>query len=111
MQVKTLISILAVSTALAFAGPASAQTMNGNAISADDLPKVQARCDELSTAATTSPAADQGADKTTTEAGQADATLNSAPQTNAADEATTSSVDLDTLTLEMCTEAGLSKAM
>lgn len=110
MQVKTLVSILAVSTALAFAGPASAQTMfNGAPLSDDDLPKVQARCDELANAATTESISEDGADQDdqSNDAGQADATIESAPQAN---EDATTAVDLDTVTLEMCNDAGLTTA-
>lgn len=112
MQVKTLISILAVGTALAFAGPASAQSMiNGTAISADDLPKVQARCDELANAADTeSLSEDTKENSTDTNAGAADATVETTPQANEAANAT-SAIDLDTLTLEACTDAGLTTAM
>ncbi len=69
MQVKTLVSIVALGTALAFAGPAAAQTIDGVAISANDLPKVQARCDELANASatqsvSTDPSTDGTADDT-----------------------------------------------
>lgn len=48
MQVKTIISAIAISFTMGVAGPVFAQTtINGTVISADDLPKVQARCDEI----------------------------------------------------------------
>jgi hypothetical protein len=113
MQVKILVSILAVGTALAFAGPVSAQPMiNGAAISAEDLPKVQARCDELANAGETESLVEdeENGGGEAGEAAEADATVESVPQTNQVDEATTSSIDLETVTLEACTEAGLTTA-
>lgn len=112
MQVKTLVSIVAVSAALAFSGPAWAQTMfNGAPLSADDEPKVQARCDELANAENTESLAEQtNADDDANDAGQAAAGAEAVPQANEAENAT-STIDLDTITLEMCTEAGLTGAM
>jgi len=113
MQVKTFASIIALGTALALAAPAAAQTQfNGTALSADDLPKVQARCDELANTASTESLAedneggDDDGDRTNDETDD-NSDAGGAPQANAAANAT-SAIDLDTVTLEMCTEAGLS---
>lgn len=107
MQVKTLFSVLAVATALSFAGPAFAETtINGAVVSADDLPKVQARCDEIANTATSSLSTDDTAMKS--DAAAADATTTDTPKVNEIDQAT-STIDLDTLTVETCTTAGLIK--
>ncbi|WP_375452819.1 hypothetical protein [uncultured Devosia sp.] len=113
MQVKTLVSIIALGTALAFAGPAAAQTIDGVTISADDLPKVQARCDELANAGATesltesSDDSDMGSEDSADTDDNADATITNPPQVNGTDESTVTSVDLNTLTIESCTTGGL----
>jgi len=104
MQVKTLVSILALSTAFAFAGPSFAQTMvNGVEVSADDLPKVQARCAEIMTSAESESLSQDNDSKETSEnAAAADATTSgTVPQVDAAAQAT-STFDLDTLNAELC---------
>lgn len=108
MQVKTLFSVLAVATAFSFAGPAFAQTtINGAVISESDLPKVQARCDELSgTADNSLTAKDPGSNNA--DAASADATTTDTPKVNEVDNAT-STIDLETLTLDACKTAGLIK--
>lgn len=107
MQVKTLFSVLAVATALSFAGPAFAETtLNGAVVSADDLPKVQARCNELAGTTDNSLTAKDPGDKS--DAASADATTTDTPKVNELDNAT-SKIDLDTLTVEACTTAGLIK--
>lgn len=110
MNLKTSLSAVALTAALALSGPAFAQTMiNGAAVSEADLPAVQQRCDELKTADDTASLADPKAgDETTENAG--DAATPDAPQPNEAANATTA-VDLDNLTLEACVEAGLVSAM
>jgi len=111
MQTKMLVSILGLSAALAFSGPAWAQVVfNGTALSDEDLPKVQARCDELANAASTESLSTEGSgdqSEDVNDAGQADATVNDAPQ---AIEDPTTAIDLDTVTLEACNEAGLTTA-
>lgn len=60
MQVKPMISALAISLAMIVTGPAFAQTViNGTTISAEDLPKVQARCAEITSPAGTPSVSDE----------------------------------------------------
>lgn len=114
MTIKSALSILALSTSLAFAGSAMAQTsINGVDVSDSDLPAVQERCDQLLVADTTeststatddaAEAENNGADDT---ASAADATIDDAPDVNEMANMT-SSVDLDTITLQACLDAGL----
>lgn len=107
MQVKTLFSVMAVATALSFAGPAFAETtINGAVVSSNDLPKVQARCNELAGTTDNSLTAKDPGPKS--DAAAADATTTDTPKVNEIDQAT-STIDLDTLTVEICTTAGLIK--
>ncbi|KKB80022.1 hypothetical protein VW35_06095 [Devosia soli] len=119
MTIKSALSVVALT--VAFTGAAFAQGMmiNGVAVSAEDQPAVQERCDQLSNAATTeslapttedgeasnTPGADTNSATSTT---AADATLDNAPTANATQNATTT-IDLDTITLEACTEGGFVK--
>ena len=117
MHVKSIVSALALSAALALSGPAFAQTMfNGVELSAEDLPAVTERCEQLVTAAGTAGTAETttedaaAADSTETTAATAEATTD-VPAVNEVEAATTASIDLDTITLEQCTEAKLGGAM
>jgi hypothetical protein len=107
MRLKTIASALVLSSAMIFGGSAFAQTtIAGQAITADDLPKVQERCDQLSLAATTPSLTEtKPADDT---AGGADATVDDAENTNELANAT-SKIDLDSVTIEDCAAAGLIK--
>ena len=106
---RTLISALALVSAMTFSGAAMAQTMvGGSEVSAEDLPKVQAACDTL--------AAKEGGSLATETSTEADAEVEAAPEdassgeTDAGiDAATTTSIDLSLLTYEACKEAGLVK--
>lgn len=109
MTIKSALSIIALSTSLAFSGSVMAQTMiNGVDVSDTDLPAVQERCDQLSVASneTLSNTASDSDASSSDSAGQADATLNEAPAVNEAANLT-STIDLDTITLEACVDAGL----
>jgi hypothetical protein len=117
MIIKNIVSAIALTAALTLSGPAFSQTMlNGAEISADDLPAVQERCDQLKLAAdkdgTTE--GDQATAAATTEgtttAADASTETDTAEPVSEAAAALTGSVDLDTLTLEACTEAGLLEA-
>ena len=105
MTIKSALSIIALTTSLAFSGSAMAQTsINGVAVSDADLPAVQERCDQLQGAAseTLSNTSSDSAES----AGEADATLDDAPGVNEMANMT-SNIDLDTITLEACVDAGL----
>ena len=110
MNIKTIASALAISSAMLLSGSAYAQTVIGGAtVSAEDLPKVQERCDQLALDASTASATETDADADA--ATEADTTATEATtDVNAPADATTA-VDLEALTLEACTEAGLTKAM
>lgn len=121
MHVKSVVSALALSTAMLISGAAIAQaqtaTMIGEmSISAEDLPAVEERCTQLVTASTTESLtedADDDAAGDNTEdanAGEADATVEKVEDVNQlANNAST--IDLDTITLEMCKAANLGGAM
>lgn len=121
MNIKTLLTGLAMTAAIA--SPAFAQTMVGGvSVSADDLAAVQGRCTELMTKADTPTAlsstssSDGGtgannSDNTSEDGTNSDhdATATTAPEPDAMATATTT-FDLNTLTVENCTAAGLTTA-
>ena len=96
-MIRTLITTAAFAAALSFSGASMAQTMiNGMEVSPDDLPKVQTQCDKLALDENGSPATDDNIEKSYEE--QKDVSQ--------IDELTTT-IDLESLTLEQCKEAGL----
>lgn len=111
MTIKSALSIIALSTSLAFSGSVMAQTtINGVDVSDSDLPAVQERCDQLSVAennslATTSSDSESDTDSAA-DAGSADANIDDAPAVNEIANLT-STIDLDTITLQACQDAGL----
>lgn len=115
MHVKSIVSAIALSAALTLTGPAFAQTMfNGAELSAEDLPLVEQRCLDLVTAASTETISTDtdkadGEEAPDANAGSADAAVTDAPAVNEAGNAT-STIDLDTVTLEQCQAAGLGGA-
>jgi hypothetical protein len=125
MTFKTVTFAIVMGSALLFGGAAYADTMVGSSTVVDaDLPAVQARCDQINTAATTDSLATNTSDgKTSTDASvsvSTSSTDTTAGGNNATisggvekvDElaaSTTTSIDLDTVTLEQCKAAGLSK--
>ncbi|WP_354060284.1 hypothetical protein [Devosia sp. 2618] len=103
---KSIASAIALTAAMTFSGAAFAQTtFNGVELSADELPKVQERCDQLNTAASTA-SVTENSSSTDTTAGGADVAVENAPAVNEIAQAT-STVDLDTVTIEQCKAAGL----
>jgi len=121
MTVKSALSVVALT--VAFTGAAFAQGMmiNGAAVSETDMPAVQERCDQLANASSTeslSPTTEDGEASGTdggdtnsaTSTTAADGTLDNAPTANAAQNATTT-IDIDAITLEACTEGGFTSAM
>ena len=124
MRTKSLISALALVSAMTFAGAASAQTtststaasptmFNGTELSEEDLPAVQERCLQLSTASTTQSLSENSdSDDDTNEDpgsptdGGATPEVENPPTANEVANATTG-VDLDTITLAQCEEAGI----
>jgi hypothetical protein len=109
MTFKTVTCAIVMGSALLFGGAAYADTMVGSSVVTDDeLPAVQARCDQLITSTVASLAQDVDDKSGDSTAGGNDATLSAG--TTAIDElqaATTMSIDLDTVTLEHCKNAGL----
>lgn len=110
MQLKALASTIALAAALAISGPVYAQSMiNGVTIPEDELPAVQQRCDDLKNAADTESLASEGqdteGDEPVEDAGEAE--VEDAPETDGTAEATTTVVDLDTIDLQACIDAGL----
>jgi hypothetical protein len=102
MHIKSLVSVAALTAALAFSAPAFAQTMVGGvSVSEDDMARVTTYCEELSTAALTEPAGD---DDGMEDDGANNSESEQAP--NGTDQALTT-LDLSTITLEGCTEAGI----
>jgi hypothetical protein len=114
MNIKATISTIALVAGLALTGPAFSQTiLNGVEVAEDDLPAVQQRCDELLADDTQSLVSDDANedDDNSADAGNGEPateadTLNSQPE--AAGTANTfTDVDLETITLEACVDAGL----
>jgi uncharacterized iron-regulated protein len=108
MHIKSVVSAAALSAALLFSGSAYAQTMfNGSEVSAEDLPALQERCEMLGTAASTQSLSDNPTQDGET---AGDAAAAQVPDVNEIEQATTT-LDLDTVTLEQCTEAGIKGTM
>jgi hypothetical protein len=98
MNIKSALSIAALCSALALSGPVYAQTViNGVEVPEAELAAVQARCDELSTAESTEAL---GTTEEDDDGGEAEEEVT-------ADTTPTATIDLETLTLEACIEAGL----
>ena len=102
MQIKSIISVIALSTALAISGPAFAQTVvHGMTISETDMARVEALCTDLRNAAANTTAGEDETNDATTESGD---DAETPPAANAADQAL-SDVDLAKITLEDCDTA------
>lgn len=107
MQIKPIISALAISLTMAVAGPAFAETtINGTAISAEDVPAVQERCDQITAAAATpNTIADEnnsdGNANSADASGGAAATSDQTKENDGASE-TATPFDLGTLNAESC---------
>jgi hypothetical protein len=98
MQVKSIVSVVALSAALALSGPAFAQTMvHGMTISEADMARVEALCTDLRNAAGNATAGQNDTDDSTESGDDAE----TPPAPNAADQAL-SDVDLAKITLEDC---------
>ena len=110
MQLKAFASTIALAAALAVSGPVYAQSMiNGMTIPEAELAAVQERCDELKVAADTESLASEGQDmddETAEDAGEAEVEDAPAADTGTA-QATTPTIDLDTIDLQACVDAGL----
>ena len=111
MHIKSLVSVVALSAAFALSGPAFAQTtFAGVALAEGDVAAVTERCEQLATASTTESLTESSDSSEDSTAGGADATITDAPEVNEMENALTK-IDLDTVTLEQCKEAGLGGAM
>ncbi|WDR03858.1 hypothetical protein PSQ19_07435 [Devosia algicola] len=106
MNIKTIASAIALSSAMLLGGSAYAETMIGSTtVMEADLPAVQQRCDQLALASDTS-ATESDAMGTDSTAGGSAANVEDAEEVNELEQVTTT-IDLDTVTLEQCQEAGL----
>lgn len=107
MHVKSVVSAVALTIALGFSGAAFAQsTIGGMAIPEGELAAVQARCDQLNTAATTESLTEETTkDEEATQASDE----NLVDATPSADGASAVVIDLDLVTLDQCKEAALIK--
>jgi hypothetical protein len=113
MHTRNLVSSIALVAALSFSGGAMAQTMIGGVdIPPEDLDRVQAHCNTLAAAENESLA--ETADDDDAANGDDDGDDAQADPDPAADDGEASdmenaltSIDLDTVTLEQCREAGL----
>lgn len=111
---RSLIAALAFSSVMSLSGLAMAQTMVGGVeVSAEDLPRVQAQCDALVTQAATEDSQSVTNTETSNDAmasgNESDPASTKADGADGTAAALTTSIDLDTLTLEQCKEAGLVK--
>lgn len=103
MTIKSTLSIVALMSGLAFSGGAFAQTMVGNNdVSDTDLPYVQQHCDALHLADMNSNIAGENPDQDST-----DENDQSGLEADIAARNSSTTVDLDTITLEDCVAAGL----
>lgn len=99
MTIKSTLSIVALLSGIAFTGAAYAQTQVGNNdVSDADLPYVQQHCDALAVADLNSDIAGTNPD---------DVDDNTSTQDDIDARNTSTTVDLDTITLEDCRTAGL----
>ena len=104
MNIKTLVSVAALTAALAISAPAFAQTMVGGvSVSEADLPKVKTYCEELSISALNPT---DGADEAPDATGDAMQSSETAPAPNGTDQALTTA-DLETIDLPGCIDAGI----
>lgn len=112
MRIRTLISPIALAAALSLSGGAMAQTMiDGVSIPAEDLPEVQNVCDTLAAEAneSISDTADDEADGDEDDDNEDDNSPEGGDDEDVPsdlDQAVTS-IDLNTITLEQCKDAGL----
>ncbi|QQR40142.1 hypothetical protein [Devosia rhizoryzae] len=117
MSIKSAVSAVALASAMmivpAFAQDAAApmsgdMMIGGLTIAEGDMPAVQAACDELSTAANTSlsDSTEDGAAAGTNTTEEDPTRAADQPPAEGLDNATTT-IDLSSITLEDCTEAGL----
>jgi hypothetical protein len=117
MHVKSIVSALALSAAFALSGPAFAQTMfNGAELSEADLAIVTERCALLVADAAggkTTGDSTTGAQASDSEASATDGstTETAVTDTQATDGAQSTTIDVEAITLEQCTEASLGGAM
>jgi hypothetical protein len=107
MNIKIITAASALVLGMAFAGPSFAETMlNGVAVSDADLPAVQAKCDSLNTATSLS------TEGTTTGMANAGSTESATPGDKAPEGTATgaaTAIDISSITLDQCKEAGLAK--
>ena len=112
----SLISSIALSTAMLFSTAAFAQEttvaepamMGGQALSADDLPKVQAQCNTLASVDMESMATETTATEGSDEPDGAGDLGTDSDVPNGTDQAVTA-VDLSLITIEECKAAGLAQ--
>ncbi|KQW77967.1 hypothetical protein ASC89_14200 [Devosia sp. Root413D1] len=106
MMIRSLVSAAALSLAMLASGALAQTSINGVEISAEDLPKVQAQCDDLAAEAAKADGA------TNTDETKADASNDESsdePDTPAETAEGTTKIDLATLTLDACKTAGFVK--
>ncbi|MFD1251392.1 hypothetical protein DEVEQU_03719 [Devosia equisanguinis] len=104
MTLKSTLSAVAIAAGLAMSVPAFAQTMiNGAEVSESDLAVVQAHCDTLKLRDTS----DSQAGQPQGDAAAETPVENAQAETDAANTSTSPTVDLDTIDLQACIDAGL----
>ena len=103
MTIKSVLSVVALLSGVAFSGAAYAQTMVGNNdVSDADLPYVQQHCDALQLADLNSSVAGENPNESETDENNQTGT-----EADIAARNSSTTVDLDTITLEDCVAAGL----
>lgn len=103
MTIKSALSVVALLSGVAFSGAAYAQTMVGNNdVSETDLPYVQQHCDALQLADMNSSVAGENPNEP-----ESDENNQTGTESDIAARNTSTTVDLDTITLEDCVAAGL----
>lgn len=102
MNVRSVLSVAALVSAMALPGLAVAQEehmISGKAVPADQVTAVQEKCDELRKAET-----DAAASTTTPAAGSTDSSMTAAPSATAGWNTDGTEIDLEALTVSMCDE-------
>lgn len=115
MHIKTIVSAAALSAALGFGGVVFAQdaaatalpmTIGEQQLTEGDAQRVKTHCDDLQTEANQAAGATDEEQELSDEADGEATDMESVDGNDPADTATEGSVDLTTITLEMCKEAG-----
>jgi hypothetical protein len=109
MMIRNLVSAAALTVAMLASGAMAQTSINGVEIAADELPLVQAQCDDLAAEAMKAEGASNTDETSADEAADTDGESSDEPDTPAETAQGTTKIDLETLTLDACKTAGFVK--